>query len=334
MTVIIALIVFGIMIGVHEAGHLISAKMSGILVHEFAIGMGPEIFSWQGKETKYALRLLPLGGFCRLEGEENDSTDERAFCNATPFKKIIMLASGAIMNLLLGFIIVVIFYSLQPKIVDPVVSNVIEQSYAETVGIKAGDRIVKMNDTNINIHADLKFFMMQNGNKPFDLTIKRDGEKLVFHNFKPTVIDGTSYVGINTVVADNTVIKTLHDSYYTSFFMAKLVLYSLKELVTGGVSIDETSGPVGIVSEIGSAAKRGILDLLYIVALITINLGLFNLLPLPALDGGRILFVFISLIIRKKVPAKIEGAFHGAGLLLLLLLMLFITFNDILKLIG
>ena len=334
MTIIIALIVFGIMIAVHEAGHLISAKLSGVLVHEFAIGMGPEIFSWQGKETKYALRLLPLGGFCRLEGEDEESDNSRAFCNASPLKKLIILASGAIMNLILGFLVITLFYSLQPQIAEPVAAGVIENSYAETAGLKSGDRIVKMNNSDVNIYPDLKFFMMQNGNKPFDLTVVRNGEKIVFENFKPTVIDGNVYVGINTLVSENSFFKTIKNSYYTGFFMAKLVLFSLKELVTGGVSLNEASGPVGIVNEIGAAAKSGILDLLYIVALITINLGLFNLLPLPALDGGRILFVLISLVIRRKVPGKIEAAFHGAGLFLLLLLMLFITFNDILKLIG
>lgn len=334
MAVIIALIVFGVMIGIHEAGHLISAKLSGVLVHEFAVGMGPKIFSFQGKETKYSLRILPFGGFCSLEGEDEESDNSRAFCNATPLKRIIILASGAIMNLILGFLVVMIFYSLQPQIIEPVATGVIEQSYAEHIGLKAGDRIVKMNNSKINIYADLKFFMMLNEDKPIHLTVKRNGEEIVFENFKPTIIKEKPYLGITTTATKNTFLKTVRESYYTGFFMAKLVLYSLKELVTGGVSINEASGPVGIVSEIGTAAKKGIFDLLYIVALITINLGLFNLLPLPALDGGRILFVIISLVIRKKVPAKIEGAFHGAGLLLLLLLMLVITFNDIIKLIG
>ena len=168
--------------------------------------------------------------------------------------------------------------------------------------------------------------------------LETDGmRKRMFYDeldYQPTVIEGSSYVGITTTVSDNTFLKTLHNSYYTGFFMSKLVLFSLKELITGGVSINEASGPVGIVNEIGAAARNGLADLLYIVALITINLGLFNLLPLPALDGGRILFVLISVIIRRKVPAKIEGIFHSAGLFLLLFFMLFITFNDITKLLG
>ena len=322
------------MIAVHEAGHLISAKLSGVLVHEFAIGMGPKIVSWQGKETKYSIRLLPLGGFCQLEGEDEESESERAFCNVSSLKKLIILASGAIMNLILGFLVLVVFYSVQPQIAEPVVAGTIENSYASEVGLQPGDRIVKMNDTRINIYPDLKFFLMLNDDKAFDLTINRNGENVLYENFMPAVIDGKVYVGIKTTVSENTFLKTVYNSYYTGFFMGKLVLFSLKELIIGSASINEASGPVGIVNEIGVAAKKGIQDLLYIVALITINLGLFNLLPFPALDGGRILFVLISAIIRRKVPEKIEAAFHGTGMILLLLLMLFITFNDVIKLLG
>lgn len=332
MTIIIALIAFGIMIAVHEAGHLIAAKLSGVLVHEFAIGMGPKIFSWQGKETKYSLRLLPIGGFCSLEGEDSESESDRAFCNAKPLNKLIILASGAIMNIILGFVVLGIFYSFQPQIAEPVVAGVLEQTYAEQIGIKNGDRIVKMGNTRINIYPDLKFFMLKNGDKPFDLTIERNNEIIVFEDFHPTQIDNQNIIGINVLISDNTFIKTLKNSFYMSIFMGKLVIVSLYDLVTGEISINETSGPVGIVNEIGSAAKSGFSDLLYIVALITINLGLFNLLPLPALDGGRILFVLISIIIRRKVPEKIEAIFHTAGMLLLMLLVIFVTYNDIIKL--
>lgn len=333
LTILVAIIVFGIMIGVHEAGHLIAAKLSNVYVHEFAIGMGPKIFSFQGKETKYSLRLLPIGGYCSIEGEDGNSDDERAFCNAKKINRLFILVSGALMNLILGFVVLILFYVPQKQIALPVVQSVLPNTYASEVGLLEGDKIVKMNNSPINIYPDLKFFFFDNKDKPFDLTIERNGQKIVFENFTPYEKDGFYLMGINVYTAKNSFFQTVKNSFYMEFFMGKLVLYSLKELIMGDVSVKEASGPVGIVKEIGNAAKSGFVDLLYIVALITINLGLFNLLPIPALDGGRILFLFLSIILRREIPEKVESAFHATGMILLLLLMLFITFNDVLKLI-
>ncbi len=334
MTILIALIVFGVMIGVHEAGHLVAAKASGILVHEFAIGMGPKLLSWQGKETKYSLRLLPIGGFCNLEGENGDSTDERAFCNAKNWQKLWVLASGAIMNLVLGFVVLLCFYGGQDKVAEPVVHEVLENTPAYSANLQPGDRVVKMNSTKINIYPDLKFFFLKNGSKPFDLTVERDGKEIVIQNFKPYESEGQAYLGFTAAAPDNTFLTTVKNSFYMEFFMGKIVLDGLWQLISGGASIEDASGPVGIVNEVGKAAKSGFTDLLYIVALITINLGLFNLLPIPALDGGRILFVLISMIIRRKVPENIEAGFHATGMFLLLLLMLIVTFNDVGRIFG
>ncbi len=334
MTILIALLAFGIMIGVHEAGHLVAAKLSGVLVHEFAIGMGPKLISWQGKETKYSLRLLPIGGYCNLEGENGDSDDSRAFCNAKNWQKLWILASGAIMNLLLGFVLLVCFYAGMDTVAEPVVSNVLEGTPAQEMQLKKGDRIVKMNDTDIDIYPDLKFFLQKNGTKPFDLTIERDGKEILIKDFAPYTEDGNILLGIHVSSPENSFGITLKNAYHMEFFMGKVVLSGLWELATGDVSVQDASGPVGIVNEVGKAAKSGWMDLFYIVALITINLGLFNLLPIPALDGGRILFVLISMIIRRKVPEKIETAFHSVGMLLLLGLMLFITFNDVGRIFG
>ncbi len=334
MTILIAIIVFGIMIGVHEAGHLIAAKLSNVYVHEFAIGMGPKIFSYQGKETKYSLRLLPIGGYCSIEGEDGNSENPRAFCNARKINRFFILVSGALMNLFLGFIVLILFYIPQKQITVPVVQSVIENTYASEIGLKEGDKIVKMDNSPINIYPDLKFFFFENKDEPFDLTIERYGKEIVFENFIPYEKDGSYFMGVNVHTAKNSLFQTIKNSFYMEFFMGKLVLYSLKELIIGDVSVKEASGPVGIVKEIGTAAKSSFVDLLYIVALITINLGLFNLLPIPALDGGRILFLILSILLKRKIPKKIEAAFHATGMILLLLLMLFITFNDVIKLIN
>ncbi len=322
------------MIGVHEAGHLAAAKISGVFVHEFSIGMGPKLFSWKGKETQYSLRLLPIGGYCNLEGENGGSESNRAFCNAKPLNKLLILASGAIMNLVLGYLVLVLFYAGQPTIVEPVVSNVVSGTYAEEVGIQPGDTIVKMGNMRVNFYPDIKFFMLKNGGKAFDLTVERNGEKIVFSDYQPYEDSDGYYIGIQSQAQNNTFLKTAKNSFFLEIFLGKLLLSGLWDLITGSISVSEASGPVGIVNEIGNAAKKGWIDLLYIVALITVNLGLFNLLPIPALDGGRILFVLISIIIRRPVPEKIETAFHATGMLLLLLLMLFITFNDVGRLFG
>lgn len=332
MTILIALVVFGIMIGVHEAGHLLAAKLSNVYVHEFSIGMGPKIFSYQGKETKYSLRLLPIGGFCNIEGETGESENKRAFCNAKLLNRLFILASGAIMNLLLGFIVLLLFYAPQKQVATPVVRSVVENTYASEVGIKPGDKIIKMGNSKINIYPDLKFFFFQNKGKDFDMVIERNGKQIVYEDFSPYEEDGNYYIGIDVAPKENTIFTTIKNAFYMEIFMGKLVLFSLKELIVGNVSIKDASGPVGIVNEIGNAAKSGWTDLLYIIALVTINLGLFNLLPIPALDGGRILFLLLSIVIRRKIPEKYENAFHATGMILLLLLMAFITVNDVFKL--
>ena len=157
---LVAILLFLILIVIHEFGHFIAAKLSGVRVNEFAVGFGPKLFSFQGKETKYAINLVPLGGYCAMEGEDEESADGRAFCNKPAYKRFLIVVMGAVFNLILGFLVIVVFYSLQPQIAEPVATGVIEQSYAESVGIKPGDRIVKMNNSNINIYPDLKFFLM------------------------------------------------------------------------------------------------------------------------------------------------------------------------------
>ena len=238
------------------------------------------------------------------------------------------------MNLLLGFVLLICFYAGMDTVPEPIVSDVLSDTPAQEVQLQKGDRIVKMNDSDIDIYPDLKFFLQKNGTKPFDLTVERDGKEIVFKDFEPYNEEGNIFLGIQISTPDNSFGRTMKNAYHMEFFMGKVVLSGLWELATGDVSVRDASGPVGIVNEVGKAAENGWMDLFYIIALITINLGLFNLLPIPALDGGRILFVLISMIIRRKVSEKIETAFHTVGMLLLLGLMLFITFNDVGKIFG
>jgi regulator of sigma E protease len=333
LTAIAAIIVFGLLIGVHEAGHLIAAKLNKVEVTEFAIGMGPKLFSFQGKETLYSLRLIPIGGYCKLTGEDEEIDSPVSFSAKKPLQRISILAAGAIMNLVLGFVALVILFAPNEKIVTTNVGAVLENAPAYTQGLKAGDKIIKLNSTDVNINADLSFFLYRNGGKDINVTVERDGKKVVL-NITPHQDNGSYYIGYTPVTIENNFWETLKYAYHYEIFTSKVVVLTLADMFTGAASVKDTSGPVGIVNEIGKAAQNGFRNVLYLLALISVNLGLFNLLPLPALDGGRILFVLIEFVFRRPVPQKYEAIVHAIGFLALLVLMVFVTFNDVFRLIG
>ena len=342
--ILIGILLFALIIFVHEFGHFIFAKIFNVYVIEFAIGMGPAIFKVQKGETLYSLRLIPMGGYCKLEGEDEKSDSPRAFSNKPKLQRLIILAAGAIMNLLLGFIVVLsmnLAYGAD-SFATTTIGKVVENTPAYTAGLKEGDKIVSLNGHKINIRSE---FMVYNDKESMDLTVKRGKEKLNFkvtpknylldkdgHIIKESSEEGSyKLIGIEFKLAEKTFLNTLTNSFFESVFIGKTIFLSLKDLVSGSVSPDNLSGPIGIVNEINTAAKIGIEYLLYLMALITINLGIFNLLPIPALDGGRIIFILIEMIIGKPVSQKYEGIIHAIGFLLLILLMIYVTGNDIFK---
>lgn len=333
LTAVAAIIVFGLLIGVHEAGHLIAAKLNKVEVTEFAIGMGPKIFSFQWKETLYSLRLIPIGGYCKLTGEDESIDSPVSFSEKKPLQRISILVAGALMNLVLGFVALFVLFAPNEYVATPYVESVLENAPAYNQGLKPGDRILKLNSTNVSIDSDISFFLYRNGGKPIDVTVKRGNEKVVL-NITPHSNNGSYYIGYTPRIVDNNFWETLKYAYHYEVFTSKVVVLTIADMFTGDVSVKDTSGPVGIVSEIGKAAQTGFRNVLYLLALISVNLGLFNLLPLPALDGGRILFVFIEFVFRKPVPQKYEAMVHALGFLALLILMVFVTFNDIFRLIG
>ena len=328
ITVLASVLVFGLLIGVHEFGHLIAAKLCGIRVYEFAIGMGPKLFSFEKGGTKYGLRLLPIGGFCNMN-EDVESEDSDAFGNKTPFQRIFVLASGAIMNLVLGFIVLCILLGMPKEIVTNRVGEVLPEAPAYTQGLKANDEIIKINMVSTIVVDDIYLEMGYSDGSDLDLTVLRDGKKVNLTITPHKSEDGKYIIGYRPKVEKNSFFKVIRNSYYYGIYISKAVLVSLKDMITGRVALNQMSGPVGIVKEIGNATKKGFENLLNLIALITINLGLFNLLPFPALDGGRIVFVVYELITRKKVPINAEAVVHFVGLLLLQLLMLVVTFNDL-----
>lgn len=328
ITIIAAILVFGLLIGIHEFGHLISAKLCGIKVYEFAIGMGVKLFSFEKGGTKYSLRLFPIGGFCNMN-EDVESDSEDAFGNKKPWQRILVLASGAIMNLLLGFVILCILMGMPEEIVTNSVGDVLDYAPAYTQGLKPGDEIIKINNTRTNLIDDIMLEMNYSDGSDINLTVKREGENinLIITPYKDE--SGRYIIGYKPEIVQNSFLLTVRNAFYYSIYISKAVLLSLRDMVTGKVAINQVSGPVGIVKEIGNAASAGINRLLELVALITINLGLFNLLPFPALDGGRIVFVLYELITRKKVSVSVEAVIHFIGLLLLLLVMVIVTFSDL-----
>lgn len=339
ITAIWTIVIFCVIIAIHEFGHFITAKLSGITVHEFSIGMGPKLFGFEKGGTKYSLRLLPVGGYCAMEGEDGNSDDDNAFCKKSVWKRFLVLVSGAVMNILLGFLIFVFLVSVTPARGSNVIGEIIPGSAAEQVGLMSGDKIVKMESENfssgINTYSDISFFKYQNQNAETKITVKRGNEKLTF-TITPTVIDesGDPKFGFATGTFEKNFFDVIYVAFCESVFVVKLVLISFWQLITGTAPLTSVAGPVGIVSEINTAAQTGYLSVLSLAALISINLGIVNLFPFPALDGGRILLLIIEKMRRKPMSANHEAAINFIGMIILLLFALVVTFFDIGRLFG
>ena len=433
---IILIVSLGIMVLVHELGHFLVAKRSKIGVLEFAIGMGPSLFSIQRGETLYSIRAIPLGGFCRMEGEDEEEKDNpAAFHNHPKYQRFLTLVAGGSMNLLLGFLAMSLLFCTAVPTPTNQIDSVVAGSVAEEMGLRSGDRLVAVDGLAVEDASDFSDLLFDRCDKTFALTVERDGTDFVLENVRLTVPEGGEYttpmLGVvwrqedrhvieSTVVdevrpdssaakaglcagdrivaidgkgvkiaqdiswhfsrkgyeapysltvvrkgekvtldgiavdtyaytdsgysyvrsslgytlyqAPQTFLSVVRTAFYYTGFMMKAVLSSLWDLVSGHASFNQMSGLVGISGELGAAAKRGIADFLMLFGMLSINLGLINLLPLPALDGGRILFLAVEAIRGKPIPPEWEGLVHGIGFLLLILLALAVNINDIIKL--
>ncbi len=346
LTIIFVILFFSVIIFVHELGHFISARIFGVTVHEFAIGMGPKIWSKQGKrETKYSIRAIPIGGFCQMEGEDGDSSEEGSFSNKSKFARFVILASGAFMNIVLGFIIALIVVSFTSKggIVTTTVDKVVPEAPSASY-IKAGDIITEINGHSVNIHQEVSSSLSFSKGGTFDIKVKRDGETLSFNDIElyNYELNGETYpmIGIQNKVKAPTVFGVLKESFFQTVYMGKIVFLSLGMLISGEANMSDLSGPIGVIDQMENAVTSsgggllGLINLLFLAGFISVNIGIMNLLPFPALDGGRIFFILIELVIRRRVPPEKEGIVHFIGLILLLGLMVFATWNDILRIIG
>ena len=342
--ILMAILFFGLIIGIHELGHFLSAKLFGVKVHEFSLGMGPALFKKKKGETQYSLRLFPIGGYVNMEGEDEESEDDGAFCKKKWWKKLIIVAAGAIMNLILGFIFVIILTSMDDLVGTTQIHSFYDNATSTQYGLEAGDTIKKINGTNIYSSRDIGYALQRDNDGVYDFVVSRDGQKVELNDVHFETQPAEN--GHNIIIYDFIIVgeeknpvNVLTTAALDTISTARLVWLTLFDLVTGHYGINDLSGPVGTVSIIAEttseavATGAGFDTIIYIMALISINVGVFNLIPIPALDGGRLFFILIEAIRRKPIPAKYEGYIHAVGMALLLLLMVIITFNDIKNLI-
>lgn len=345
MKIIIAILVFGIIIAVHEFGHFIVAKRCGIKVNEFAIGMGPAIFKKQKGETLYSLRIFPVGGYCAMEGEDAESQDNRAFNNKPILQRIAVLVAGAVMNILLGFIIVVIMISTSGSLISTTIASFNETATSSNTGLKVDDQILKINGMTIfDANTDIPYKLTTDTDGIVSMRVLRDGKKVDLTNIKFAIQPATDNAKQQIIFdfkvrpEEKNVFTVLEYSIKKTASVARLIWISLVDLLKGKYGFNELSGPVGIVGVIGTAISvqetfaEKMQTIMSLAAFITINVGIFNLLPLPALDGGRIFCRLIEAVIRKRIKPEVEQIIHFVGLALLLLLMVAVTFNDVFKL--
>lgn len=349
MYILIAIIMFGILIAIHEFGHFIAAKSCGVKVNEFAIGMGPAVFKKQKGETLYSLRILPIGGFCAMEAEDEESDDPRAFTNQKPLKKLIILAAGSFMNFLLGLILIVLMYSGAEAFISPTIDSFMEGCpYESDDALQKGDTFYSIDGHRIYLVNDVATFLAE-GSGTHDLVMLRNGEKvningieLVPRIYEDYADEGPKYGFLFGYVEADFAAK-LEYSWNTAMEFSRWVWLGLRELVSGAVGIDQMSGPVGIVDMMNDVGQQSetvrdaVNNMLYFSAFIAVNLALMNMLPIPALDGGRVFLLLVTVVIekvtRRRLDPKYEGYIHTAGMVLLLLLMAFVMYNDIAKLI-
>lgn len=344
MKIVIAILIFSIIIIFHELGHFLLAKANGVRVNEFSLGLGPTIIGFTKGETKYSLKLLPFGGACMMEGEDEESGDDRAFGKKSVWARISIVAAGPIFNFILAFIGAFIVlcntgYDL------PVLTGVLEGHAAEAAGMQAGDVIVKMDNTRIHFFRDISSYTQFNPGETVTVTYERDGERYETE-LTPQYDEEYGYYMYGFQASGERVkgniFEILKYSFHEVGYWIDVTLGSLKMLVNGQVSVNDMSGPVGIVDMIGDGYEQSVsygfwvtfLQLLYITIFLSANLGVMNLLPLPALDGGRLFFMIIEVIRRKRVDPNKEGMVHFVGMMLLFAFMIFVLFNDVRRLFG
>lgn len=360
LTILIAIIVFGLIIAIHEFGHFIAAKLNGVQVNEFAIGMGPKLIKFKKGETLYSLRAFPIGGFCAMEGEDTSSENPRAFDKKKVWQRMIVVLAGAFMNILLGFVLLIVTTSMFNLVPTRYVSQFAEESAfsygyntncwsimnmqgsvpvstSDESGLMVGDEILSINGSGIWTITDLSYKLQTTDKNDFTLVVRRDDEKITLEHIKFENKLSGGRMDFKVVGEDKNILNVLNYSFRDTVATGKLVWMSLGDLVTGKYGFHDLSGPIGTISVISEAATTGVNlkerlgSILSLTVFITINVGIFNLLPIPGLDGSRFLFMVIEAIRRKPIKKEREAMVHLIGMAALFLFMIIITVQDVTK---
>ena len=349
MSIVINLLVFiavlAVIVGFHEFGHFLLAKLNGVYVYEFAIGMGPKLFGWKKGETDYSVRAIPIGGYCQLAGEDLDTDDEkkvpknRRLQNKKAWQRFLIMVFGPVNNFILAIVTLLLIALIWGgTTMNPVISEIEEGSAAEAAGLRAGDTILKINGHKIATSDDISLYLaISDYKKGSTFKLQREDGTYTTISVKPKKIkeDGNESYHFGIGMKQEKTSGFINSFVYTykktvSIFKQMFVTFGC--LFTGGIKVTQLSGPVGIYSVVGQSRAGGLANVLYLMAFLSINVGFINLLPIPAFDGGHILFIVIELIKGSPVNPELENKIHMAFLILLMILMVFITFNDILRL--
>lgn len=333
--ILIAILFFELIIIIHEGGHYFAARLMKIKVNEFSVGMGPKIFQITRKGTKYTLRWILFGGYCSMEGEDEESEDKKAFVNKKVWQRIFVVVAGAVMNLILGFVIVLIIVCSQNLVGTTQVAKFDDAAVSSQSGLQVGDTIKSIDGMRVYTTNDVQTGLSRSPDGTVDMVVTRDGKDVDLQvEFETDEYEGTRYIVMDFLLrgVEKTFGNVIVQTFKESVSYARMVFLSVHDLLTGRYGLSDLSGPVGAVSVVSDAVKTSVYSMLRIMALLTINVGLFNLFPIPALDGWRFFVLLAEGITRKKLPAKAEYIINAVGLVLLLGLMCVVTFSDITRL--
>ena len=332
ITFLAIVFVFGILIISHEIGHFVAAKSFGVGVVEFSVGMGPKLFGFKRNETSYSLRLLPLGGYVRMLGEDDTSSDPKAFCNQNPWKKLVIMIAGAFMNFAVAILLLtLVFYNI--GIYKPVIGG-LESGYpAQKAGLQVNDKIISINNEKIKSWDEFTAYVMNNKDKEMTMNVERNGNPIGI-KLKPEYVESEKryMIGASPIIIKNNVAASLSESFNRTGNLLKMIMQFFGRLFTGKFSTDDVGGPVAIAQMSAQAARLGIWTFLMFVAYLSINLGIMNLIPFPALDGGWVFILLIEGITGKKIDENKIGVINLIGFAFLIGLSILVTYKDILRL--